>query len=96
MHGSPTVKESEKFTNHRADLEDHVSWTWQYQTADGTPLDADALTTTPAVEIFPSQSDAESWLGEVWKELLHAGVEQVVLHDGAREVYGPMSLRAAD
>ena len=75
---------------------DHVSWTWQYQTADGTPLDDEALTTAPAVEIFPSQSDAESWLGEVWKELLHAGVEQVVLRDGEREVYGPMSLRAAD
>jgi hypothetical protein len=80
----------------RLSMEDHMSWTWQYQTADGTPLDEDALTTAPAVEIFPSQSDAESWLGEVWKELLHAGVEQVVLRDGDREVYGPMPLRAAD
>jgi hypothetical protein len=80
----------------RIAVEDHVSWTWQYQTADGTPLDAEALTTAPAVEIFPSQSDAESWLGEVWKELLHAGVEQVVLQDGERIVYGPMPLRAGD
>ncbi len=41
-------------------------------------------------------SDAESWLGEVWKELLHAGVEQVVLQDGERIVYGPMPLSAGD
>lgn len=73
-----------------------MSWTWQYQTAEGSELDAQALTTAPAVEIFPSQSDAESWLGEVWQELLHAGVEQVVLRDGDRTVYGPMPLRAAD
>ena len=49
--------------------------------------------TAPAVEIFPSQSDAESWLGEVWQELLHAGVEQVTLREDDRKVYGPMSLR---
>jgi hypothetical protein len=70
-----------------------VSWTWRYETADGTPLDADALSSAPRAEIFPSQSDAESWLGEVWQELLHAGVEQVTLRDGDRKVYGPMGLR---
>jgi hypothetical protein len=48
------------------------------------------------VAIFPSQSDAESWLGEVWQELLHAGVEQVTLRDGDRKVYGPMSLRPVE
>ncbi len=33
---------------------------------------------------FSSQSDAESWLGESWRELADAGVEQVVLvEDGA-------------
>ena len=42
--------------------------------------------------MFPSQGDAESWLGETWQELLHAGVAQVTLLDGTREVYGPMSL----
>lgn len=70
-----------------------MSWTWQYETADGTLLDAEGLDTAPTAEIFPSQSDAESWLGEVWQELLHAGVEQVTLLDGDRKVYGPMGLR---
>lgn len=70
-----------------------MSWNWRYESADGTVLDADQLTAAPASEIFPSQSDAESWLGEVWPELLHAGVEQVTLLDGDRRVYGPMGLR---
>lgn len=73
-----------------------MSWTWQYETADGALLDPAQLTAAPTAEIFPSQSDAESWLGEVWQELLHAGVEQVVLRDGDRRVYGPMSLRPAE
>ena len=41
---------------------------------------------------FPTQSDAESWLGEQWPDLLEAGVDDVVLFEGGREVYGPMSL----
>ncbi len=73
-----------------------MSWTWQYETADGSAVDPEQLMAAPAAEIFPSQSDAESWLGEVWPELLHAGVEQVVLLDGDRVVYGPMSLRPVD
>jgi hypothetical protein len=73
-----------------------VSWIWEYETADGLPLDADQLLTAPAAEVFPSQSDAESWLGEVWQELLHAGVEQVTLRDSGRKVYGPMSLRPVE
>jgi hypothetical protein len=45
---------------------------------------------------FPSQSDAESWLGEEWRTLLEAGVDAVhLLHDDV-EVYGPMSLRPAE
>ena len=43
---------------------------------------------------FPTQADAESWLGESWRELLDSGVEQVTLLEGEREVYGPMGLRA--
>ena len=50
----------------------------------------------PAGEPFPTQSDAETWLGENWRELLSAGVDQVSLLDGDRVVYGPMSLRPAD
>jgi hypothetical protein len=43
---------------------------------------------------FPSQSDAESWVGEVWKELLDGGADAVTLFEGDRKVYGPMSLHA--
>jgi hypothetical protein len=31
-------------------------------------------------------------VGECWRELLDDGVESVVLVEGDREVYGPMSL----
>ena len=73
-----------------------MSWTWQYEAADGEALDEQTLANAPAQEAFPSQSDAESWLGEVWPELLHAGVEQVTLREDARKVYGPMSLRPTE
>jgi hypothetical protein len=42
---------------------------------------------------FPSQADAETWVGETWRELVASGVEQVSLLDGGQQVYGPMSLR---
>ncbi len=66
-----------------------MAWTWRYEAADGTTVDG------PAAETFPNQSDAESWLGEAWRELLEAGVHQVTLLDGDRKVYGPMGLNAA-
>jgi len=66
-------------------------WTWTYFDAEGTVMTGEALVATG----FPSQSDAESWLGEQWHELAEAGVDGVTLeHEGA-VVYGPMSLRAA-
>ncbi len=43
-------------------------------------------------EQFPSQGEAESWLGETYPELLDSGVRAVSLYDGDRLVYGPMSL----
>jgi hypothetical protein len=70
-----------------------MAWTWRYEDASGTPVEpAEA----PADEAFPTQSDAETWIGENWRELLSAGVEQVSLLDAGRVVYGPMSLRPAD
>ncbi|AKH81992.1 hypothetical protein AA958_06925 [Streptomyces sp. CNQ-509] len=68
-----------------------AAWTWRFEKADGTE-------TTPAVEPddFTTQGDAESWLGEFWKELLAGGVEQVRLLEDGAEVYGPMSLAAAE
>ncbi len=66
------------------------AWTWRYEDAEGgTPAE-------PTSAIFPTQSDAESWLGEEWRALLDAGVEQVVLLENAQPVYGPMSLRPVE
>lgn len=69
-----------------------MSWTWHYLDAAGAPVDGQ-----PAVsQAFPTQSDAETWLGESWRELLDGGVEQVSLFEEGRAVYGPMSLRPAE
>jgi len=65
---------------------DSVSWVWRLEGADGTPSQA-----------FPSpthlsQSDAESWLGETWRDLAAAGIVQVTLFEDGTLVYGPMLL----
>jgi len=66
-----------------------VSWTWRLERADGTAL------REPVPPSHASQADAESWLGEQWRELREAGVFQVTLLDGGTAVYGPMSLSEA-
>lgn len=63
-----------------------MSWTWRLESADGAPL------STPASPAHANQSDAETWLGEHWRELADTGVAQATLLDGADEVYGPMPL----
>lgn len=66
-----------------------TSWRWRLEAADGSAVeDSDIVSPT-----FPSQADAESWVGESWRDLLAAGVDQVVLLEADRQVYGPMSLR---
>ena len=50
---------------------------------------------TPMVRVrrrFP-QADAETWIGEVWADLLADGVQEATLLEEQRVVYGPMSLR---
>ena len=66
-----------------------MAWTWRFERADGTEVE-------PAVqpEEFSTQGDAESWLGEVWRELAEGGADQVVLLEEGSTVYGPMSLHA--
>ncbi len=67
----------------------HVTWTWRLEDASGTTVEgADA----PASPAHTNQADAESWLGEHFRELAEAGVAQVTLLDAGAEVYGPMSL----
>ncbi|HEY7264382.1 MAG TPA: hypothetical protein VH589_23230 [Trebonia sp.] len=65
-----------------------MPWTWRYEKADGAVVNGAGLQDA----IFASQGDAESWLGENWRALLEAGVDQVILLDDDRREYGPMSL----
>jgi hypothetical protein len=69
-----------------------MSFTWRYEDSDGGVLP------TPqgvpgADDGYGTQADAETWLGENWRVLLDAGVEQVTLVEDAAEAYGPMPLR---
>lgn len=63
-----------------------MAWVWRFENAAGKPVAG--VDEQP----FPSQADAETWIGETWRELVEAGVDRVVLLEGDREVYGPMSL----
>lgn len=65
-----------------------MTWSWRLENSNGDTVDAGAL----GRHEFGSQSDAESWVGEFWPDLLAAGVEQVRLLEDDREVYGPMAL----
>jgi hypothetical protein len=69
-----------------------AEWNWLYFDAHGETMEGQALVT----RAFPTQGDAENYLGESWRELLDAGVESVTLRQGETVVYGPMSLRAAE
>ena len=63
-------------------------WRWRLEDSSG----AEVSGAEGSGQTFPSQSDAESWIGEVWQDLLEDGVDAVTLFEGDREVYGPMSL----
>ena len=65
-----------------------MSWTWRCQSATGELVEPADIPLPP----FAAQGDAESWLGETWRELADAGVSAVTLLEDGREVYGPMSL----
>ncbi|MEI8080618.1 MAG: hypothetical protein WCI74_02085 [Actinomycetes bacterium] len=74
-------------------------WTW-------TLLDESGVIAEPPAGLaaasggadleFSSQSDAETWIGETWRELSEAGVSAVTLNHDGGIVYGPMSLSAPD
>jgi len=63
------------------------AWRWRFEDESGGEVSS-----SEAGQTFPSQSDAESWVGEVWRDLLDEGVDAVTLFEGDRRVYGPMSL----
>lgn len=66
-------------------------WTWSYADADGAEVTGPPTSETA----FPTQGDAESWLGEAWRDLADAGVAAVTLHRDGAVVYGPMGLEPA-
>ncbi len=63
-----------------------TTWTWRYEDEQGAVVDG------PIPQQFDNRSDAESWLGESWRELSEAGVHQVSLINDGNVVYGPMGL----
>lgn len=73
-------------------------WSWRFEDVDGNAVpqpgsDDGAAGAGRDGAAFPTQSDAESWLGEEWRGLLDGGVEAVRLLENGEVVYGPMSLR---
>ena len=69
----------------------HAVWRWRLLDATGAEVGPDVV--SAGATRFSSQSDAESWVGESWRELADQGVDAVTLLEADREVYGPMSLR---
>jgi hypothetical protein len=69
-----------------------MSWTWRYEDESGQPVSGQPA----ASQSFPTQSDAETWIGESWRELLDSGVDRVALLEDDHVVYGPMSLHPAE
>lgn len=64
-----------------------MAWAWRYEGAtDQRHLGAS--------ESFSSQSDAESWLGQMWRDLVASGVVAAVLVEDDRIEYR-MSLLSA-
>ena len=69
-----------------------MTWHWRLEDPSGAAIDPASL----GVDIpdADNQGDAESWLGENWRDLLARGVATVTLFNGEDEVYGPMGLAA--
>jgi hypothetical protein len=65
-----------------------MAWSWRYEAEDGR---RDAGSSEP----FSSQSDAESWLGQTWRDLVASGVVTAVLMEDDRVEYRMSLLRAS-
>jgi len=66
-----------------------VTWIWRYEGENGQ---AQAGTS----EAFSSQSDAESWLGQSWRDLVSDGVVTAVLVEDDRVEYRMSLLPASE
>ena len=67
-----------------------MGFTWICHALDGTDLNI-----AEAHAEFPTQADAEAWMGESWSVLLASGADSVSLLEGDRVVYGPMGLASS-
>ena len=69
-----------------------MSWHWRLEDPAGAAIDPATL----GVEVPESdnQGDAESWLGENWRDLLDTRRRHGHPVRRRREVYGPMGLAA--
>jgi hypothetical protein len=65
-----------------------MPWSWRYEDVEGQPVSGPA-------ETFSSQADAESWIGQTWRELASTGVTSVSLVEDDRVDYR-MSLQPAE
>jgi len=66
-----------------------MSWTWRAEDADRAAVSTGSAANIPSQ---PTQSDAETWLGEYWRDLAADGVAGVSLYCDGALVYGPMPL----
>ncbi|MFI6820785.1 hypothetical protein ACIBJE_07505 [Micromonospora sp. NPDC050187] len=64
-----------------------MPWSWRYEDAKGESVDG-------PTETFTSQADAESWIGQTWRQLASSGVTAVDLVEDDRVEYR-MSLAPA-
>ena len=65
-----------------------MAWAWRYEGPNGQ-------TEAGGSEPFPSQADAESWLGQCWRDLVAKGVVTAVLLEDDRVEYRMSLLRAS-
>lgn len=61
-----------------------MTFHWIYESAEGKRLGHS--------ERFESRSDAETWIGVEYPNLLDERVDQVRLFEDDKEIFGPMSL----
>jgi len=57
-----------------------MPWSWRYEGTDGATVDG-------PTETFGSQADAESWIGQAWRELAASGITSVTLVEDDRVEY---------
>ncbi len=57
-----------------------MTWMWRYEDADGAAV-------AGPEDTFTNQADAESWLGQSWRDLLSGGAATVVLVEDDRTEY---------